>query len=187
MTGGIPSPTILDLPLDRISIGPRHRHDMGDPQVLADSMNEIGLLQPIGVTAGFTLVFGERRLRAARMLGWTTIAARIVDLPSIAAGEYAENAVRKDFTPSERLAIAEAIRAEMGDRRGSNQYVTKERPENFPDAPKGEETRVIAARKAGFGNETTYRQARTVSSAALPTSSRQWTRARSRSVPPRAR
>src|SRR5512147_1285255 len=147
--GAMTSPDILDLPLDRISVGPgRHRRDMGDLQALADSMSEIGLLQPIGVTADFALVFGERRLRAARMLGWTTIAARIVDLPSIAAGEYAENEVRKDFTPSERLAIAEAIRAEMGDRRGSNQYVTKERPENFPDAPKGEETRVIAARKA---------------------------------------
>jgi hypothetical protein len=160
--------TIRHLPLDEIGIGPRHRHDMGDLQVLADSMNEIGLLQPIGVTAGFTLVFGERRLRAARMLGWTIIAARIVDLPSIVAGEYAENEVRKDFTPSERVAIAEAIRAEMGDRRGSNQYVTKERPENFPDAPIGAETRVIAARKAGFGNETTCRQARTVVEGGAP-------------------
>jgi hypothetical protein len=159
---------ILDLPLERISIGPgRHRHDMGDLQVLADSMNEIGLPQPIGVAADFTLVFGERRLRAARMLGWTTIAARIVDLPSIVADEYAENEARKDFTPSERVAIAEAVRAEMGDRRGSNQYVTKEHPENFPDAPIGAET-VTAARKAGFGNETTCRQARTVVEGGAP-------------------
>ncbi|MDG4574451.1 MAG: ParB/RepB/Spo0J family partition protein [Defluviicoccus sp.] len=156
------SGAVLVLALDEIRVGPRYRHDMGDLRALADSMNELGLLQPIGVTADFALVFGERRLRAARMLGWTTIAARIVDVPSIVAGEYAENEVRKDFTPSERVAIAEAIRAAMGDRRGSNQYVTKERPENFPDAPKGAETRVMAARKAGFGNETTYRQARTV-------------------------
>jgi hypothetical protein len=101
---------ILDLPLERISIGPgRHRQDMGDLQALADSMSEIGLLQPIGVTADFALVFGERRLRAARNLGWTAILARIVDVPSIVAGEYAENEVRKDFTPSERVAIAEAM------------------------------------------------------------------------------
>ena len=153
---------ILDLPLDRICVGPRHRHDMGDLQILADSMGAIGLLQPIGITADFALVFGERRLRAAKMLGWTTIPARIVDVPSIVAGEYAENEVRKEFTPSERVAIAEAVRVALGDRRGSNQYVTKEHPEHFPDPRSGAETRVIAARKAGFGNETTYRQARTV-------------------------
>ena len=44
------------------------------------------------------------------MLGWTCILARVVDIPSIIAGEYAENEIRKDFTPSERVALAEAIR-----------------------------------------------------------------------------
>src|SRR5512147_3245849 len=80
--GAMTSPDIFDLPLDRIRVGPgRHRQDMGDLQALADSMSEIGLLQPIGVTADFALVFGERRLRAARILGWTAILARIVDVP----------------------------------------------------------------------------------------------------------
>jgi hypothetical protein len=34
--------------------------------------------------------------------------------------------------------------------------------ENVPQVQPGEKTRTTAARKAGFGNETTYRQARAV-------------------------
>ena len=44
-----------------IKIGKRHRRDMGDLASLADSIRRLGLLQPIGVTDKFRLVFGERR------------------------------------------------------------------------------------------------------------------------------
>ena len=158
---GTPTADALDLPLDRIDVGIRHRRDMGDLQALADSISEIGLLQPIGVTAEFALVFGERRLRAARILGWTTVPARIVDVPSIVAGEYAENEVRKDFTPSERVAIAEAVRAEIGCRQGQRTD-RAELPQNIAEVGPGQETRDLAARKAGFGNRETYRHAKTV-------------------------
>ena len=57
--------TIQDLTLDEIHIGPRHRQDMGDRQGLAGSVDRNGLLQPIGVTADFVLVFGGRRGRPA--------------------------------------------------------------------------------------------------------------------------
>jgi ParB family chromosome partitioning protein len=161
MTAGSTSPAVLDLPLDRIDVGVRHRREMGDLQALADSIGAIGLLQPIGVTAEFTLVFGERRLRAAQMLGWTTIAARIVDVPSIVAGEYAENEVRKDFTPSERVAIAEAIRAEIGSRQG--QRTDQAQPvDRGPQVGPGEKTRDIAAQKAGFDSSHAYRLAKSV-------------------------
>jgi ParB-like chromosome segregation protein Spo0J len=80
---------------------------MGDLTTLADSIRQEGLLQPIGVTAGLELVFGERRLLAYRdILKHKTILARVVDVTSILAGEYHENEVRKEFTPSERVAIA---------------------------------------------------------------------------------
>ena len=161
MTAGTASPAILDLPLDRIDVGVRHRREMGDLRALADSISEIGLLQPIGVTADCVLVFGERRLRAAGILGWTTIAARIVDLPSIVAGEHAENEMRKEFTPSERVAIAEAIRAEIGSRQGQRTD-RAELPQNIAEVGPGQETRDLAARKAGFGNRETYRHAKTV-------------------------
>jgi len=54
-------------------------------QKLADSMALIGQLQPIGVTetaGGFTLVFGGRRLQAARLLGWKDIETCILGLSS---------------------------------------------------------------------------------------------------------
>jgi hypothetical protein len=161
MTAGTVSPAILDLSLDAIDVGDRHRWDMGDLQALAASMTTIGLLQPIGVTADLTLVFGERRLRAAQMLGWTTIAARIVDVPSIVAGEYAENEVRKNFTPSERVAIAEVVRAEIGSRQGRR--TDQAQPvDRGPQVGPGEKTRDIAAQKAGFDSSHAYRLAKTV-------------------------
>lgn len=75
-----------------IRIGDRHRKDMGDLKSLAKSIQEESLLQPIGVTDKLELVFGERRLRAHKdILKKKTILARIVDVPSILRGEYAEN------------------------------------------------------------------------------------------------
>ena len=152
-----PTAVTIHVPLDAIDVGDRHRRDMGDLQVLADSMASIGLLQPIGVTADHRLVFGERRLRAARMLGWATIAARVVDVPSIVAGEYAENEVRKDFTPSERVAIAEAIRIHMGERRGRP---TAAKVDGCP--PFSGKTRDLVADKAGFSSGKEYERARSV-------------------------
>lgn len=95
-----------------ITIGERHRKDLGDLQSLADSIAEQGLLQPIGITSTGDLVFGERRLKACQLLGWTEVSTRIVNVTSIAAGEYAENEVRQNFTPTERLAIATTLREE---------------------------------------------------------------------------
>jgi ParB-like chromosome segregation protein Spo0J len=86
---------------------------------LADSIRQEGLLQPIGVTDRLELVFGERRIRAVRdILKKRTILARIVSVSSILAGEYHENEIRKDYTPSERVAIARAIERQIGNRRG---------------------------------------------------------------------
>jgi hypothetical protein len=49
-----------------IVVGSRHRKDMGDLTILADSIRQEGLLQSIGVTDRLELVFGERRLLAYR-------------------------------------------------------------------------------------------------------------------------
>ncbi|MCH4542948.1 ParB/RepB/Spo0J family partition protein [Ochrobactrum sp. A-1] len=150
-----------------IKIGDRHRNDLGDLSALARSIGAQGLLQPIGVTSENVLVFGERRLTACRdILGWTEIEARIVDVTSIVEGEHDENELRKDFTPSERVAIARAVEEALGDRRGVNQY-TKEGPQNIAEA-QGKETRQIAAEKAGFGNPETYRQAKSVVETGVP-------------------
>src|SRR6516165_9967558 len=93
--------TTQALSLDRIRIGKRHRKDIGDLDGLAASMAELGLLQPIVVRPDGKLIAGERRLRAAKQLGWTEIPINVVDLGAVVRGEFAENVCRKDFTPSE--------------------------------------------------------------------------------------
>jgi N6-adenosine-specific RNA methylase IME4 len=96
-------------PIGNIHVGKRHRRDMGDVAALAASMAELGLLQPIVIRPNGILIAGERRLRAAKLLGWKTIPARIVDLDAVVRGEFAENTFRKNFTPSELVAITRAI------------------------------------------------------------------------------
>ncbi len=111
--------TLKELKIADIEVGSRHRRDMGDLTTLADSIRQEGLLQPIGVTDRLELVFGERRIRAVRdILKKKTILARIVDVSSILAGEYHENEVRKDFTASERVAIAKALERQLPNRNG---------------------------------------------------------------------
>jgi N6-adenosine-specific RNA methylase IME4 len=95
--------------IDEIIIGERHRRDMGDLDRLAASIAELGLLHPIVIRPDNRLIAGERRLRAAQQRGWRDIPVRVVDLDHIARGEYAENAIRKDFTPSEAVAIMRAL------------------------------------------------------------------------------
>src|SRR5215467_8213213 len=96
------------VPLSQLAIGERHRRDMGDLAGLAVSMAELGLLHPVVIRPDGTLIAGERRLRAAALLGWAEIPATVVDLDNIARGEFAENAIRKDFTLSEAVAIKRA-------------------------------------------------------------------------------
>jgi hypothetical protein len=92
-----------------ITIGQRHRRDMGDIAGLAASIEEVGLLHPIVVKPDGTLIAGLRRLRACQRLGWTEIPVRTVAIEQIVRGEAAENLVRKDFAPSEAVAIKRAI------------------------------------------------------------------------------
>ncbi len=136
------------IPTTEIEIGERHRKDLGDLYELAESMKSEGLLQPIGITEDRVLVFGERRLRAVQeILRWSEIECRIVNVSSIAAGEWAENELRKNFTPSERVAILRTIgRKPLGDQRRSQNIATVD----------------AAARMAGLGNRETARQAETV-------------------------
>jgi hypothetical protein len=88
-----------------------------------------------------------------------------VDLDAIILGEFHENEVRKDFTVSERVAIGKALEA-LGNRQG--QRTDKQLPANLPEVAQGEETRDIAAEKAGFGSATSYRQAKQVIDHAEP-------------------
>ena len=152
------------IPIADVEVGPRHRKDMGDIEALAASIGEQGLLQPIGITPANELVFGARRLEACRSLGWTEIDARVVNVTSMVEGEFAENEIRKAFRITERVAIARAVEQEIGNRQG--QRTDRQPGEKIHQVAPGEKTFQAAAKKAGFGNDRTFRQAREVIEAA---------------------
>jgi N6-adenosine-specific RNA methylase IME4 len=97
------------MPIEQIRVGNRFRKDLGDIAGLAKSIAEIDLLQSIVVRPDGRLIGGVRRFHAVKLLGWTEIPVRIVDLDAVVRGEYAENAERKDFTLSESVAIKRAL------------------------------------------------------------------------------
>jgi N6-adenosine-specific RNA methylase IME4 len=95
-------------------------------------------LQPIVITPDGRLIAGDRRLRAAEQLGWTEVPVTVVDLDAIVRGEFAENAVRKDFTLSESVAIKRALepieRAAAKERQGTR---TDKHPGKLPTSSIG--------------------------------------------------
>src|SRR5262252_4773051 len=147
---------VIDVPIQQINVGDRHRRDMGDMEAFTANIREMGLLQPIGVDEYFNLIYGQRRLEACEDLGWKQIPCVVVKLKSVIAGEYAENEFRKQFTASERKAIGEAVEAELGDRRGGD----RSKPAIAGNAPKGE-TVDLAAKRAGFKSAESYQRVKT--------------------------
>jgi N6-adenosine-specific RNA methylase IME4 len=101
----------LEVDIAGIVIANRHRRDMGDIAELAANIEQLGrLLHPIVIDRSTgRLIAGERRILAYQRLGRNRIPATLIDLEQIAAGEYAENAFRKDFTPSEIVSIRRAL------------------------------------------------------------------------------
>lgn len=92
------------IPIEQIQIKDRVREDLGDMEVLKNSIRKYGLLNPIMVDQHYRLIAGERRLRAARELGFTTIDANIVpeQTPLVRFDmEMQENLARKEFTEAE--------------------------------------------------------------------------------------
>ena len=65
------------MPVDKIRVGKRHRKDMGDLEALAANMDALGLLHPVVVAPDGLLLSGERRVAAAKLLGWKTIPVTI--------------------------------------------------------------------------------------------------------------
>jgi N6-adenosine-specific RNA methylase IME4 len=95
------------LPVTKIKVRNRYRKKLGDIESLA--AKELGLLHPIVVRPDGRLIAGERRLAACKRLGMKSVPVTCVDLKEVVRGEFAENAFRKDFLPSEIEAIRRAI------------------------------------------------------------------------------
>jgi N6-adenosine-specific RNA methylase IME4 len=95
--------------IETITVKKRYREDLGDIKKLAASIESVGLLHPIVVTTDLTLIAGQRRLEACKLLGWSDIPVTTINLDDIIQGEYAENSDRKDFGPTEIVAIKRAL------------------------------------------------------------------------------
>jgi ParB family chromosome partitioning protein len=100
----------MQVPIDDIKVKQRIRKEPGDIENLAESLRVFGQINPIVITPKNVLITGQRRLEAARALGWRTINAVIVEFPDALSKleyEVEENIQRRDFTPQE---VAEATR-----------------------------------------------------------------------------
>ena len=150
-----PPMRVVTIPVEDVKIGDRFRKDMGDLTDLKQSIEDIGLLNPITVLPDHTLVAGERRLAAFKALNRETIPARIIetleDARAILRAERDENVARKSFTPLEMAAITEALlpEAERAARERKAAALKKgaENPRsgNFPEREKGEAIDEIAS------------------------------------------
>jgi ParB family chromosome partitioning protein len=86
--------------IDQITVPERHRKKMGDIDKMARSLSRRGQINPILITRENVLVSGDRRLRAAKQLGWTHINCQYqdeVDEFTLLILELEENLKRKDM------------------------------------------------------------------------------------------
>lgn len=92
--------------INDIKIKKRVRRDLGDLEALKNSLRTYGLLNPITLNNKYELIAGERRLQAAKQLGWTNINAviqnNLTEVEELEM-ELEENNQRKEFTKEELL------------------------------------------------------------------------------------
>lgn len=129
--------SFTEMAVASIRVGARHRKDMGDIGVLAESIRRLGLLQPITVTPEDVLVCGARRLAAVKQLGWdqVTVCVRPGLSPRLAAlmAERDENLARKQFTASEAATLYEEIKNEIAADAARRTQATQFAPGHAPN------------------------------------------------------
>lgn len=109
----------LDRPVEAITVGVRHRDDLGNLGDLAASISEHGLLQPITISPDGTLICGRRRLAAVQRLGWTRVNVWVrsgisTQLEHLLAEQH-ENTNRKPFNNTEAAALYRELKALMAE------------------------------------------------------------------------
>jgi ParB family chromosome partitioning protein len=116
-TAGGLEPVLVEIPIADVVPNPhqpRVHFDEESLGELAASITQLGVLQPIlvrSVDGRFQLIAGERRWRAARRAGLTTIPAVIRTSDDVSAVEQAlvENIHRADLTPLEEAAAYQQL------------------------------------------------------------------------------
>lgn len=104
----------LERAVDSITVGHRHRTDLGDTDALAASIDRDGLLQPPTITPDGTLVCGARRLAAIKQLGWRRVSvwvrSGISDRLGYLLAEQDDNQLHKPLTPIEAAGLYREIK-----------------------------------------------------------------------------
>jgi ParB family transcriptional regulator, chromosome partitioning protein len=95
--------------IDRNPFQPRVDFDDVALSELCESLREHGLIQPLAVRRvgdRYQIIAGERRLRAAKLAGWTDVPVQIREADDRQLAELAivENLQRKDLNPLEKAA-----------------------------------------------------------------------------------
>ena len=98
---------------------PRQRFDYDELEGLAQSIRQNGILQPITVRqteTGFELISGERRLRAARLVGLTKIPAIVAELDNKNSAVFSliENLQRQDLDCFEEAEAIDRLVTDYG-------------------------------------------------------------------------
>ncbi|MHC4915165.1 MAG: ParB/RepB/Spo0J family partition protein [Planctomycetota bacterium] len=112
---------ILDIPLESITPSPkqpRRTFQQAALASLAESIRQHGLLQPIVVRqtdAGFELIAGERRWRAARLAGLTSVRAvcKPTDPAQALVLSVIENLQRQNLNPIEEATAYRSLRDDL--------------------------------------------------------------------------
>ena len=81
-----------------------HRRPASSTKIeqLAESIEQVGLLNPITVTDWGVLVAGLHRLEACKKLGWTEISCNVIKENDAELAEIDENLIRNELTTMER-------------------------------------------------------------------------------------
>ena len=118
--GDASRPTTLKLSqLQAGKYQPRTRMDEGSLYELAESIKSQGIMQPILVrpvgAAGYEIIAGERRFRAARLAGLDEVPVLVKVVPDEAAAVMAliENIQREDLNPLEEAQGLQRLVAEF--------------------------------------------------------------------------
>ena len=112
-----------EIPLDAIEPNPRQPREVFDPEALAElvaSINAVGVLQPVVVREiepnRYQLVMGERRWRATREAGLSSIPAIVRETPDdgMLRDALLENLHRQQLNALEEAAAYQQLLTEFG-------------------------------------------------------------------------
>ncbi len=118
----VPGARFVDLEISQITPNPQQPRSVFEPEQFAElvhSIREFGVLQPVVVRpkgAGFELIMGERRLRASKEAGLTTIPAVVRETAdeNMLHDALLENLHRANLNPLEEASAYKQLLEDFG-------------------------------------------------------------------------